>query len=183
MQDELLLEFVPLREALQQRHLMTIVELQDLKAQLTDVLALFLTAWAEARGDAREGHSSVEERLAVMCVIRNRVKSGRFGGASYRSVCLEPNQFSCWNYGTDPNHLALVSLAQSALAGVVREPLAVETEYLALGVIGEEVLDRTGGATHYYSPASMVPADRVPRWAMGKTPTADIGRQKFFLLA
>lgn len=160
------------------------LELNRLTASLTDAEALFLTAWAEARGDGTEGHSSVEERIAVMCVCRNRLSSGRFG-TSYRAVCLAPRQFSCWNDGTDPNHLALVALVKSVVSGVgvVSDQLAHETAFLADGVMSQVLLDRTGGATHYFAPASMTPISAVPPWAVNQPLLASIGHQRFYRVA
>ena len=68
---------------------------RDIKAALTDELALALTLDAEGRGDGRDG-SSVEERIAIGCVIRNRLALGHWG-LTYRAVCHAPRQFSCWD--------------------------------------------------------------------------------------
>ncbi len=153
--------------------------LGEIKTALNDVVALALTIWAEARGDAGDG-SSLEERVAVACVIRNRhLASGK--QRSYKILCLAPKQFSCWNDTPgDANHEALKALAAKALTGqpVDAEPLFVESLWIAEGVIKGRILDRTGGAQNYYAPKAMVPAGSVPAWAQGKDGRR-IGQQVF----
>lgn len=146
---------------------------------LTELQILALTAWAEARGDWREGTSSVEERIAVLCVIRTRA---RRSGRSLTAECLAPKQFSCWNAGTDANHLTLLRAAATLAQGLPPDPLLAETLYLAGGVISGVILDRVNGATHYYAPASMTPPGTVPSWARGHEPTAHVGSQVFYRL-
>ena len=149
---------------------------QEIRDRLTDVQAAALTAHAEARGDQADG-SSVEERIAVLCVIRNRARQT---GKGFKAVCLRPLQFSCWNTGTDPNHLALLVAAEQVLAGEPLDPLLRETLFLAQGVADGVVLDRSGGATSYYAPKAMKPPGRVPVWARDVTPCARVGNQLFF---
>ncbi len=159
-------------------------------AALDDRSTLAATGWAEARKIPRDDpadHSPVEELIAVMVVCRNRRAklNARNLAASYKDVCLAEKQFSCWNPGTDGNHLALI-----AQVHLLVEPWAntdgrsVDTElreclYLADGVIANTLIDRTGGAMSYYSPAAMIPPGRVPSWAAGK-PFLLIGDQRFY---
>jgi N-acetylmuramoyl-L-alanine amidase len=150
-----------------------------LRDWLDDTAAHALTMWAEARGDASEGDSSVEERIAVGWVIRTRALVSH---TTVKAVCLAPWQFSCWNTGADANHRALLAAAGSLYAGVSVDPLLRETLYLAQGILDGHLLDRTHGATHYYAPDAMKPPGRVPSWAKGKVPTARVGRQLFFRL-
>lgn len=156
----------------------------EIRQRLTDRIALAGTMWAEGRGDAREGHSSVEERLAIGCVCRNRLETRRWG-TTYRAVCLAAKQFSCWNAGVDANHQALLALVARTLDGLLLsgdasdDPVFNETLYLAGGVIHGEILDRTNGALSYYAPAAMKPRGRVPAWAVGRVGVA-IGTQFFF---
>lgn len=158
---------------------------QDIIAALTEMQTLAATAVAEAAGDSREGQSSVEERIAVMSVVRNRLRQPLRFGHTYREVCLAPAQFSCWTPGPDANHQRLIALAYLL---VTHQPLlnaiADETLYLANGIISGVIADRTNGATSYYAPKAMKPAGRVPPWAMknGKkiAPVAQVGDQLFF---
>jgi hypothetical protein len=154
--------------------------LAEIKAALDDTLALALTLWAEARGDAADG-SSLEERVAVGCVVRNRhLASGR--RRSYKQLVLAPLQFSCWNdTPSDDNHRKLKALAEAVVAGRPHgDQLLEECLYLASGIIRGKILDRTGGALNYYAPKAMVPAGTVPSWAKGK-PGKTIGSQVFLV--
>jgi hypothetical protein len=157
---------------------------QDILNALADDTALALTAWAEGRGDWREGHSSVEERIAIMVTVRNRRlewRRWRAADNTYRAICLAPNQYSCWLPGPGANHQALMALAADVVARrTITDDIFLETLYLARGVIGGQILDRTGGAVSYYAPKAMVPAGRVPGWAAGK-PTLQIGQQLFIV--
>lgn len=141
--------------------------------------ALALTALGEARGDDADG-SSVEERIAVMCVVRNRVKRGSLG---WGGVIFKAEQFSCWNPG-EANRAWLLSLWRRLIAGeemlIAPAVLAIwrETNALAVLVTNGTILDHTGGATSYYAPAAMKPIGRVPSWAIGK-PYRLIGTQRF----
>jgi hypothetical protein len=126
-----------------------------------------------------------------MVVVRNRraqFARWRATDASYKAVCLAPNQFSCWNPGTDRNHVALMAQARILIEGVdvaghvdtmhPIDPLLLECLYLADGVISGALLDRTGSANSYWAPAAMVPAGRVPSWAVGLA-HLQIGTQLF----
>lgn len=152
---------------------------QEIRDRLDDVTALALTAWAEARGDASEGDSSVEERIAVMSVIRTRARAACCG---FKTICLAPQQFSCWNPGEDANHRSLLAMAERVVAHQLLDDVMLETLYLAEGVALGVVLDRVHRATHYYAPAAMRPAGRVPSWAVGREPVARVGRQVFHRL-
>jgi hypothetical protein len=169
---------------------------QEVLSALDDRQTLALTAWGEARQiprDDPDSHSPIESLVAVMCVVRNRLLkdqkavAGGFlhphGGLSYKSICLAPAQFSCWTAGSGSNHDALMAQAHLLLDESPQPVGAVDTEvreclYLADGVIANTIIDRTGGATSYWAPASMVPPGRVPTWAEGK-PTTRIGDQLF----
>lgn len=158
----------------------------ELKAGLVDRSVLALTAWAEAAGDWREGLSSVEERIAVMCVARNRLADFRSFGAvepTYRSVCLAPKQFSCWFPGGGvANYARLLAMAERLMSGSpLKDALMYETLFLADGIMAGLICDRTQGATAYYAPQAMKPVGRVPAWAAGK-PTLRVGAQLFICL-
>lgn len=160
----------------------------EIRAILTDRTALAGTAWAEGRGDWRQGNSSVEERIAVMCCVRNRLKSaGKFMATeqTYKGIVLARLQFSCWNTGDDPNHVALMDLMQRIVTGLPSgDPVFDETLFLADGVIRGLILDRTNGATFYFAPKAMKPAGKMPKEAVKFAATggrfADIGDQRFY---
>jgi hypothetical protein len=161
---------------------------------LTDVQVLAGTMWAEASGDRREGNSSVEERIAVGCVVRNRLAKYRSYIAkepTYKAVCLAHAnkkgrpvvwQFDCWRPGP-ANYERLLTQLRLVAAEQPPSETFLETLYLARGVMDRVILDRTNGADFYYAPKSMVPVNAVPLWARDRDPVATIGDQRFFRLA
>lgn len=150
-------------------------------------LTLALTMTGEAVGDARDG-SSIEERIAVGCVVRNRLaKPGRFGG-TWAGVCLRPWQFSCWN-ANDPNRRRLLTLADAyirdAAAACGDDRRFAETLWLAGGIIQGSILDIVEGADHYFNPKIVA----APPWAFEDTkrtrlrkPDAVVGSHQFYAL-
>lgn len=157
---------------------------QELLDAIDDHTTLALTAWGEARQIPRadpDSHSPVEELIAVMCVVRNRVQ--RDGHArSYKAICLAPQQFSCWNPGSGHNHDRVMEQARALVEQQAIDVELGECLFLATGIIGGQLLDHTNGATHYWAPAAMVPPGRIPSWAQGTTPLR-IGDQLFVRLA
>ena len=138
---------------------------------LTDQHALALTLWGEARGEPIDG------RIAVASVIRNRLKSNRWGD-TYREVCLWPWQFSCWKReGGEQNYHAVRTLAWRLVNGEKPEDnILRECIWIASGIAGEWIQDTVQGATHYHV-ASMSPK---PYWAVGKTPVCVVGPHAFY---
>lgn len=142
----------------------------------TDVLAL--TLWAEARSD------DVEGRIAVACCVRERVHTdiGRDGkpdwwGEGYIGVCRAPKQFSCWNAGTDANHLALMALVERVMRGeVLADPIVRECYWIADGIIRDVVRPRVGLATHYHAQSMAT----YPGWTKGATLVAEVGSHLFY---
>ena len=130
-----------------------------------DVLAR--TLWGEARGEGGAG------MRAVAHVVLNRVARHNYWGASVTEVCRKPYQFSCWNRN-DPNlrRLVAVTLGDPQF----RQALDIATALLsdARGLLPAD--DPTDGATHYH--ARGLP--RLPRWAVGHTACAQIGRHVFY---
>ena len=141
---------------------------------LSDVQVLGLTIWGEARGEEIEG------KIAVGCVIRNRVKDDRWPD-TVKDVCLQPLQFSCWN-GGDPNRTALLAIADRFVhhADAKVDALTRECLWVAEGLIRGIVRDRTSGANHYVSRRLWETAP--PRWINGASPTSLIQRHAFFKL-
>ena len=151
----------------------------DILAALTNETALACTMLGEARGDAAQGHSSVEERIAVACVIRNRTRTPKRWGDSLKAVCLAPKQFSCWNAG-DPNRPRLLAIAYRL---VTQQPsmdrLVDETLYLAAGIASGILLDQTLGADHYVTEA-LYKSPKRPSWVNALAFTRQIGAHVFF---
>ena len=150
--------------------------------------ALTLTAIGEARGDDADG-SSLEERVAVMCAVRNRMmdEHHRFG-QWWGDVIFAPKQFSCWNENDSNRRLLLQIMrgAMSAAPAIVLGPatfaLWKETAAIAALVLDGSIVDRTGGATHYYAPKALEALGlSIPSWALGQ-PYKQVGSQRFFRL-
>lgn len=151
---------------------------EQILAQLTDVQVAALTALREAVGDRswEKDTSSVEERIAVLTVIRNRVRRPKRFGDTFKAVCLAPKQFSCWNRD-DPNRPKALALGYlMATRQPVDDRNYLETEFLAQGVVAGLILDRVNGSNHYHTTAVK------PPWAKGQTPQCQVGSHLFYLL-
>ena len=128
-----------------------------------DALVVAKSVWGEARG---EGHAG---RVAVACVIKNRLDRRWLRAGTAAQVCRAPSQFSCWN-ADDPNRPMLDKIADHPDDAFV-DALSIWADILA-----GRVADPTGGATHYYA----LSMRRAPFWAVGHVPSAHIGNQLFF---
>ena len=144
-----------------------------IKAALTDLHTLALTMYGEARGEEIEG------KVAVGCVVRARVADDRWPD-TYKDVCLQRWQFSCWNT-IDPNYRTLLNLGESLVLTPVAttNPVMDECLWVAAGVMSGVCRDRVK-ANHYLTRKLWETAP--PDWAKGQSPTAFAGRQAFFLL-
>lgn len=144
-------------------------------AALTDPQILTITLYGETRGEPIEG------QIAVGCVIRNRVQTGRWG-ASYSQVCLAPWQFSCWRPEGGQDNYELVLETAQIMATSTQLPddaLLRQCAWIAQGIIGDWIRDNVHDATHYYSPDA-VPKGSVPKWAANKIPVAKKSGHLFF---
>lgn len=122
----------------------------EIQPAFTDHQAVALTLYGEARSEPVEG------RIAVGCVIRNRV---RLMKTSYRAVCFARWQFSCWlPAGGAANHKEVLRQADALLRGdtVASGSVLDECLFLADGLIRGCLRDRVAGATHYYNRKSVV---------------------------
>lgn len=131
-------------------------------AETIDVLAR--TAWAEARGHGLDGMA------AVLNVVANRRAQpgwwSRHNGDgipddTFRAVCKDPRQFSCWN--------ADIGAGNRILTITRADPHFVDALMLAECLVAGKLRDRTHGADHYH-------ADYVnPPWARGRRALLTIG--------
>jgi spore germination cell wall hydrolase CwlJ-like protein len=134
-------------------------------AGATEVLAL--TLWGEADG------LPVRAAEAIASVVMTRVRlAAEPGGPAHLGrgvvgVCRAPFQFACWTPG-HPRRQALEELAPDADLGACRR--------IAARALAGALPDPTGGATHYHA------AEALPRWALGRTPTAELGGLVFYRL-
>lgn len=108
-------------------------------------------------------------KVAVACVIRNRVRKGGWWGNTWVGVCLKEWQFSCWNPGTESQR-ELQELSSISISESYKECIEA-----GLYVMDRKSVDVTGGATHYY-------ADYIkePYWAKGKEPVMVVGVHRFY---
>jgi spore germination cell wall hydrolase CwlJ-like protein len=136
------------------------------EAERTERNILALTIWGEARGEAVEG------RIAVACVIHNRLIDGRWAHG-YAAVCQQPYQFSCWNE-SDPNRAKLLVLLTELERYGSAGPVLGECLWIADGMIAGKILPRVKHATHYHTKAI------VPNWAHGAEVVATIGSHLFY---
>jgi N-acetylmuramoyl-L-alanine amidase len=138
-----------------------------------------LCVYGEARGESTEG------RLAVMNVIRNRMRHfGRYCdkdiqrcglGKEFHCIILKKWQFACFNLG-DPNRQKLINMA----ADVQREVRCNKTvaSIYAMSIFFNDMQDNTDGATlyHYKGMATF------PAWTLSDkvTMTKEIGNHIFY---
>lgn len=151
----------------------------EIRACLSERDTLSLTLLGEARGEEFEG------RLAVGCTIRERARDPKRWPDDIKGVCLQPQQFSCWN-ASDPNYRALMETAALRIddhaikSTFVSTALWKETCWLAEGLMSGVVRDRVR-ANHYLTRA-LWESGRAPKWAMLRSPVALIQRHAFFYL-
>jgi len=146
----------------------------EVRGAVNDRQCLSLTLFGEVRGEHEEG------RRAVASVIANRLATGRWG-KTWRSVCLWPWQFSCWQpQGGAVNYALVMLMARSLLDPEPSVLPAALRSCVALAdlAIAGQLPDTTGGATHYLTTALY--ADHPPTWAKQLQQTVVIGRHVFF---
>jgi hypothetical protein len=120
------------------------------------------TVLGEAADEPDEGMA------AVAAVIRNRVRSGRFGG-SVPEVVLKPKQFEPWN----------TPEGRSRMQGYAQDSEPYSRAARAVDSVFAEGSDPTSGATHFYSPTAQAALGREPpAWAQGEP--QNIGRHAFY---
>lgn len=105
---------------------------------------------------------------SVANVIMNRAANPCWWGNDVRSVCLKYMQFDCW-MPTDPNYKTILDVT-------IDDPIYAIALDIAEKALAGTLEDLTGGATYYF--AKTMP--KWPKWAEGKTPSADIRGQLFF---
>ena len=123
-----------------------------------DILAR--TIFGEGRGELYGG------KVAIGCVIMNRVKARSYFGDTVVEVCLKPNQFSCWN-ANDPNR-------EKVEAASIDKDVFLECLDVAKRTLAGEFEDLTFGSRHYHT------LQAAPYWSKGKTPIIQIGNHRFF---
>lgn len=139
---------------------------------LSDTDWVALTLWGEARSEPIEGI------IGVANVIRNRVRSGRWG-RSYEAVCLAPKQFSCWiPEGGKANYDALQLMKKAIeLNGIPQDSLLRTAYWVASGCVDGSMPENVSGAQYYHA----LSMKALPAWAVGHVPVARIGHQAFYV--
>lgn len=139
----------------------------------------------EPRGDARtkyiatllgEEKPGSPEGLGVANTIRNRAVDGGYGGDSPDAVVQAPSQYSPWN---DAAGRARMARALQNPADVAKANDQIDQTYGVGKYAAAGPNDPTEGKTHFYDPASMVPANAVPKWAQGRE-GQKIGQTMFY---
>jgi spore germination cell wall hydrolase CwlJ-like protein len=147
-------------------------ELLKFLAPLPDDAIHGLTLYGEARGE------SIESIIAVSCVIRNRAQDAKSRwGKTFREVCLQKWQFSCWTpKGGEANHQTVMDAAKALLTKTPVAPALEQCAWVALGVGRGAILDTVKGSNHYHHVA-MAPR---PAWAQAHVPTVQKGAHLFY---
>ncbi len=141
----------------------------SIERDLSDIEVLALTIYGEARGE------SIEGQIAVGCVIRNRA----IAGSTYKDICLEPNQFSCWNHD-DPNYPILTDLALKLFKGETQDELVLmQCMWTAEGIMNHEIIDITKGAKNYMT--NKLYEMNKPNWSKSLKVSIVIGNQTFLV--
>lgn len=140
-------------------------------AAWADVLMMAATVWGEAEGEEYPG------KVGVAYVIDNRVKDPRWPNTA-TEVCLDPNQFSCWNTGSP------------RIAGM-KNPHAHTTEAIwndcfkaAIDAMYSFLPDPTKGANHYLNPVvtRKLRGGTMPSWYTPERIVARLGDHEFLRL-
>jgi N-acetylmuramoyl-L-alanine amidase len=126
---------------------------------VTSVEVLAMTLW----GEAAERPVRAIEGVAAAIINRVRMVAApegpRHWGRGVGGVCRAPFQFGCW-HPRHPRHAPMLILGMDDVARA------------ASGVLP----DPTKGSTHYHAAA------RLPAWAVGRVPEAEIGGLVFYRL-
>ena len=134
---------------------------------MTDLEALTLTLWGEARGEPIEG------KLGVAAVMRNRLLAHYRGAQTYVDVCMAHAQFSAWR-----DEASQMNTEQAAYERHP-DPVLLLCEEIARATIAGVLPDPTHGANHYW--AETIPP---PEWAVDvEPPPVKLGHQFFLYTA
>lgn len=128
-----------------------------------DVLAR--TVFGEARNQGALGMH------AVASVVLNRVAHPTWWGKDIISVCLDREQFDCWN-ADDPNLLIIQDVT-------IDDPVFLTASEISRQAVAGTLPDVTNGATTYKRTDEPWPAS----WGPEVQPLVSIGAHSFYQLA
>jgi len=123
---------------------------------------LIVTVLCEGGNQPSHGQKNITK------VILNRAQKNKW---PVSNVVLARKQFSCYNEGM-PKVFEKVVKEMRVIPEVTNNVLSAISEW--------EQGDNLMGATHYYAPKSMVPANRVPDWAPKMAKIGRSGDHIFF---
>jgi len=103
--------------------------------QRIDIVFAALCAWREAQGEVEAG------KIAVLCVIRNRVRKNWIHDSNFQDVCCHPWQFSAMTARGDPNLIKWPDSKDLAWLDCIR---------LAELIVTDRISDQTGGSEFYH---------------------------------
>lgn len=130
--------------------------------QFPDDVIVALTLYGEAEGEGIEGQT------AVCNVILTRASLDWSRNATPRLVCLQHEQFSCWNKSCARRDI-LMDLDQTT------DLIFAQCLSIARSAIAGNLADNTNGADSYEVTGTGA------YWSKGLTPVAVIGRQSFYI--
>ena len=137
-----------------------LAKIDDLK-KLDDIELLTALVLGEAESESLIG------KIAVACVVRNRVRNKRWPDA-WKEVMLQSKQFSCFL----PEFFRSEILEKDRLNPVWRE-----CNFAAFGVYNKYIRAEAHGANHYH--ANYIDP---PYWTKGHKPVLIIGKHVFYKL-
>jgi spore germination cell wall hydrolase CwlJ-like protein len=128
---------------------------------LPDIVIITLTIFAESAGEPIAG------KMAIGQVITTRAEQRNLTPAQ---VCLEPEQFSCWNRGYE------AVCADYRSGKFVKNPVDAEAFDVCLQVARRVVAGELRGSkwNHFYNPKKCTPS-----WAPFLQDTVQIGNHVF----
>jgi Cell Wall Hydrolase len=150
---------------------------EEVKISLDEVQALGLTLYGEARGELIEG------KIFVGSVIRNRVLTPMRWPDTYRRVCFQNAQFSCWSpLGGSQNYERTMDAARflADKEPLIKNSVLNECMFVARGIVEQVLLDRSGGCNHYVTEALY--EQGTVSWLKGKIPHIFVGSHVGFIL-
>lgn len=152
------------------------VKHQEIRAAMTDLVAISATLFGESRGE------SIFGQIAVGNTLRNRVRRSN-GARTYSAVALAPWQFSCWDE-VGPNQDETFAVAEALLSGTVQTlPLVTrealrQCSWVASGLLsGDLADDPVHSATHYLTENLF--KKNPPSWAKDQPIIATVGSHVF----
>lgn len=136
---------------------------QFMADHLIELYTFALNIWREARGEPYEG------KVAVACVVLDRVKHPKWWGKTEMEVILKPKQFSGMTFAGDPM--------------TIRYPLPGDASFrecldIAAKALTGSLQHPAPGADHYYSVTLPAP----PYWADESKFVKQIGNHRFYNL-